>query len=211
VAEGTYSSSLKLLDRCRRLRKPITFITRLRLDAALYKPAPPRRPAQIGRPRLKGRRLPNLSVVAEDPMNRVDADPGSRLLVRQAEAHCVEVVCATALWHSTVFLPAVPLRWVLIRDPPGRVLATQALFLCTDLHADPGRIISWFVRRWQMESSLFKRFVSAWGSRARGIGRRGRSRGPLLRSVGPFLCGHAVRPSAHGRRRRRRCPTNGLV
>lgn len=33
VADGTYSS-LKLLDRCRRLRKPITFITRLRLDAA---------------------------------------------------------------------------------------------------------------------------------------------------------------------------------
>ena len=35
---------LKLLDRCRKLRDPITFITRLRLDAALYEPAPPRRP-----------------------------------------------------------------------------------------------------------------------------------------------------------------------
>jgi hypothetical protein len=39
VADGGYSS-LELLDRCRRLSKPITFITRLRLDAALYKPAP---------------------------------------------------------------------------------------------------------------------------------------------------------------------------
>jgi hypothetical protein len=66
VADRAYAS-LKLLDRCRRLRKPITFITRLRLDAALYEPAPPRKPGQIGRPRLKGERLPNLSEVAQDP------------------------------------------------------------------------------------------------------------------------------------------------
>jgi hypothetical protein len=59
VADRAYAS-LKLLNRCRKLRKPITFITRLRLDAALYEPAPPRRPGQIGRPRLKGERLPNL-------------------------------------------------------------------------------------------------------------------------------------------------------
>jgi hypothetical protein len=66
VADRAYAS-LKLLNRCRKLRNPITFITRLRLDAALYEPAPPRRPGQRGRPRLKGERLPNLSVVAEDP------------------------------------------------------------------------------------------------------------------------------------------------
>jgi hypothetical protein len=33
VADRAYAS-LKLLDRCRKLRKPITFVTRLRLDAA---------------------------------------------------------------------------------------------------------------------------------------------------------------------------------
>src|SRR5215208_721284 len=43
VADRAYAS-LKLLDRCRRLSDPITFVTRLRLDAALYEPAPPRRP-----------------------------------------------------------------------------------------------------------------------------------------------------------------------
>jgi hypothetical protein len=66
VADRAYAS-LKLLERCRKLSNPITFITRLRLDAALYEPAPPRRPHQIGRPRLKGKRLPNLSEVAQDP------------------------------------------------------------------------------------------------------------------------------------------------
>ncbi len=46
VADRTYAS-LKLLDRCRRLSNPITFVTRLRLDAALYVPAaPPRRAGQ---------------------------------------------------------------------------------------------------------------------------------------------------------------------
>jgi len=43
VADGGYAS-LKLLERCRELAKPITFITRLRLDAALYEPAPLRGP-----------------------------------------------------------------------------------------------------------------------------------------------------------------------
>src|SRR3954467_12390889 len=66
VADRAYAS-LKLLSRCRSLSKPVTFVTRLRLDAALYEPAPPRRPGQKGRPRLKGERLPNLFVVADDP------------------------------------------------------------------------------------------------------------------------------------------------
>jgi hypothetical protein len=44
---------------------------------------------------------------------------------------------------------AVPVRWVLIRDPEGG-FEPQAL-LCTDLEADPHKILSWFVMRWQLE------------------------------------------------------------
>jgi hypothetical protein len=59
----------------------------------------------------------------------------------------VEIVSNIAIWYSTG-LPAVPLRWVLIRDPQEEEeFETQAL-LCTNLEADPGQIISWFVRRW---------------------------------------------------------------
>src|SRR5215217_6102321 len=148
VADGGYAS-LKLLDRCRRLREPITFITRLRLDAALYEPAPPRYPGQIGRPRLKGERLPNLSVVAEDPTT--DWTPIMVAYWYGREQRTVEVFSATAIWYSSG-LPAVPLRWVLIRDPQGE-FDTQAL-LCTDLTVEPGQIISWFVRRWQMEATF---------------------------------------------------------
>jgi hypothetical protein len=145
VADCAYAS-LKLLERCRKLRNPITFITRLRLDAALYEPAPPRCPHQIGRPRLKGERLPNLSEVAEDP-NTVWKlttianwyGSGDRM---------VEISSNTAVWYSTGLF-AVPVRWVLIRDPQGE-FKTQAL-LCTDLEADPQKILCWFVMRWQLE------------------------------------------------------------
>ena len=145
VADRAYAS-LKLLSRCRSLSKPVTFITRLRLDAALYEPAPPRHPGQRGRPRLKGERLPNLSEVADDPrtlwkLTTITNWYGER-------ERMVEIASQTAVWYSTGLF-AVPVRWVLIRDPKGD-FKTQAL-LCTDLGADPQKIVCWFVMRWQLE------------------------------------------------------------
>jgi hypothetical protein len=52
------------------------------------------------------------------------------------------------VWYSTGLF-AVPVRWVLIRDPQ-KEFKTQAL-LCTDLNADPQEIVCWFVMRWQLE------------------------------------------------------------
>jgi hypothetical protein len=145
VADRAYAS-LKLLDRCQSLSNPITFITRLRLDAALYKPAPPRRPGQIGRPRLKGERLPNLSVVAEDPNTNWKLTTFANWYGERERI--VEIASETAVWYSTGLF-AVPVRWVLIRDPQ-KEFKTQAL-LCTDLGADPQKILCWFVMRWQLE------------------------------------------------------------
>ena len=145
VADRAYAS-LKLLESCRKLSDPITFITRLRLDAALYEPAPPRRPHQIGRPRIKGERLPNLSVVAEEA-NTVWKTTKIANWYGSGE-RTVEIASDTAVWYSTGLF-AVPLRWVLVRDPEGK-FKTQAL-LCTDLDADPKKILSWFVMRWQLE------------------------------------------------------------
>jgi hypothetical protein len=144
VAEGAYAS-LKLLFHCRSLSRPVTFITRLRLDAALYQPAPPRHPSQIGRPRLKGKRLPNLSMVVEDPATVWE--PFIASWYGQKE-RALEIASETAVWYSTGLF-AVPLRWVLVRDPQNE-FKTQAL-LCTDLEADPQKILSWFVMRWQLE------------------------------------------------------------
>jgi DDE superfamily endonuclease len=145
VADSTYAA-LDFLAACRSWPAPVTVVTRFRLDAALYEPAPPRRPGQLGRPRVKGRRLPTPAAVAADP-----AAGWTPLPVADwygAGARTVEVVSATAVWYHSGLAP-VPLRWVLIRDPAGR-FETQAL-LCTDPAAAPAQILGWFVQRWQLE------------------------------------------------------------
>jgi hypothetical protein len=60
----------------------------------------------------------------------------------------VELASGTAVWYHAG-LPAVPIRWVPIRDPLGQFEA-QAL-LCTDLAVTPEQIVAWFVLRWQVE------------------------------------------------------------
>ena len=121
-------------------------VTRLRLDAALYEPAPPRRPGQPGRPRKKGRRLPTLAQIAADQATRWQA---LTVGLWYGEVNrVVEISTGTAVWfHSG--MPPVAIRWVLIRDPQGR-FATQAL-LSTDPTAAADDIVGWFVRRWQVE------------------------------------------------------------
>jgi hypothetical protein len=145
VGDSTYAA-LDFLAACCSRTNPVTVITRLRLDAALYEPAPPRRPRQVGRPRRKGKRLPTLAAVAADPTtiwapvtvgNWYGEGP-----------RVVEIVSRTAVWYHGG-LPVVPLRWVLIRDPAGS-FDTQAL-LCTDLAVAPEQILAWFVQRWQLE------------------------------------------------------------
>src|SRR5215213_10661797 len=66
VADSTYAV-LGLLADAAGLPQPVTMVTRLRLDAALYDPAPPREPGTMGRPRLKGERQPTLAARLLDP------------------------------------------------------------------------------------------------------------------------------------------------
>ena len=110
----------------------VVCITRLRLDAALYNPAPPRLPGTLGRPRTKGKRLPNLSQVLIDA-----GTVWQHALVPGwygGGERAVELCSGTAVWRHAG-LPIVPIRWVLVRDPLGR-FDPQAL-LCTDPNQDP--------------------------------------------------------------------------
>ena len=139
-------SSFAALELLRAVRRSVTVITRLRLDAALYEPAPPRRPRQNGRPRLKGARLPALNAVLKDAATR-----WTKQLVAGwygGTARVVEVTSATGVWYHTG-LPPVPVRWVVVRDPSGG-FKPQAL-LSTNLESDPVEMLEWFVRRWAVE------------------------------------------------------------
>jgi hypothetical protein len=127
-------------------RQGVACVTRLRLDAALYDPAPPRLPGTNGRPRTKGKRLANLSEVLTDP-----ATLWERIMVPGwygGGERLVEISTATAVWRHGG-MPIVPIRWVLVRDPLGR-FDPQAL-LCTDPAHDPAQVLRWFVQRWQVE------------------------------------------------------------
>jgi hypothetical protein len=127
-------------------RYGLTGVTRLRLDAALYEPAPPRRPGVVGRPRTKGARLPTLAEVLahEDTRWMRMTVPG---WYGGGERE-VEICSATAVWCHTG-LPVLPIRWVLLRDPLHH-FDPQAL-LCTDPAREPLQIVRWFVQRWQVE------------------------------------------------------------
>ena len=141
---------LDLLHCCQSLREPVTLIARLRLDAALYAPAPPRQPGQNGRPPLKGPRRPSLKTLLE----RADvAWETAAVAWYDGTTRIVELTSQTAVWYRSG-KPAVTIRWVLIRDPQG-AFDPQAL-LCTDPAADPTQIIQWFVLRWQLEVTPYQ-------------------------------------------------------
>ncbi|HET6519015.1 MAG TPA: hypothetical protein VFG47_04255, partial [Geminicoccaceae bacterium] len=128
------------------LRHRLTLVTRLRLDARLFAPAPPRRPGTVGRPRLTGARLPTLAARLADPATRWRRVEVGGWYGRGERR--LDILSGAAVWYHTG-LPAVPIRYVLVRDAAG-AFAPQA-FLCTDPAADPLDILRWFVRRWSVE------------------------------------------------------------
>jgi hypothetical protein len=148
VADSSYAV-IDLLACMTQLAVPITMVVRFRLDAALYEPAPPRQPGQLGRSRKKGARLPTLAQVVANRQTR-----WQRHVVRYWYGElkrAIEITSGTAIWFHSGH-PAVPIRWVIVRDPLGK-FKTQAL-LCTDQQVTPQQIVEWFVQRWQLEVTL---------------------------------------------------------
>jgi hypothetical protein len=142
VGDSSYAV-LDFLHACQQLTHPVTIVTRLRLDAALYEPAPPY--SGQGRPRKKGRRLPTLATLLKATTTQWIAQT---VPWYQGTQRHLETASATAVWYHTG-KPPVPIRWVLIRDPQ-RHYESIAL-LCTNLTYTPEQIVAWFVRRWSME------------------------------------------------------------
>lgn len=140
VGDNAYAA-LEFLDGARQVA--VTVIARLRLDAALYDPAPPY--SGRGRPRKKGKRLPTLAALLNDPTTAWQA---LSLTWYTAQQRAMEVASGTAVWFHTG-KPPVPMRWVLIRDPAGQY--DPVALLCTDPQQSPLHIVTWFVQRWQVE------------------------------------------------------------
>jgi len=139
-------SSYAALDLLNAVREKVTVVSRLRLDAALYRKAKARRKGQLGRGRKKGARLPTLQAIIDNPNTR-----WKTVTIKNwygQEKRKIEIVSGKCVWYH-VGKEAVPIRWVMIRDPSAK-FETQAL-LCTGTEAAPKKIVEWFIKRWQVE------------------------------------------------------------
>jgi len=145
VGDSTYAA-LDFLHACQMLRQPVTVISRLRLDAALYEPAPAY--SGKGRPRKKGKRLPTPQQRLIDPATHWIRVP---FVWYNHQLRDIEYSVHHAVWYHTGLAP-VPLRFILIRDVAGK-FKPQAL-LSTNLTLDPLDILVFFKRRWQMEPTF---------------------------------------------------------
>jgi hypothetical protein len=142
-------SSFACLELIAAVRRHVRLVTRLRLDANLFAPAPPRRPGQCGRRAYKGQRLAKLTEVLANPATR-----WTRVWVTEwygDESRVLEIVSGTAVCYHAG-LPPAPIRWVLVRDPAGR--REPQAFLSTNLDDKPEAILGRFVWRWRIETTF---------------------------------------------------------
>ena len=138
VCDSAYAASTILEAR----PANVHVISRLRMDAALWTSPPPRRRGQKGRPRRKGRRLPN----PQDTSARCRKWRSLPVTIYGRQV-TTQTFSFTALWYSA--LPDHPIRIVVVRDPSGK--RKDEAFFCTDLTATPTFILEGFARRWTIE------------------------------------------------------------
>ena len=137
--DGTYSNL------CGELPAAAVLIGRLRGDAALFKEPPKPKPRQMGRPRVRGERLPHLKVVASDPKTAWT----SLKVWTYGQRRTAQVHSFLAIW-SHVSKGAV--RVLLVRDParPDEV----AYFFCTDIDRPIRWVIETYAARWSIERTF---------------------------------------------------------
>jgi len=136
-ADGAYASLAGAgLPRCQ-------LTSRMRRDAALYEPAPPKT-GRRGRPRTKGARLPTPQVLATKARQR----DWERVSI-DVRGHTVErlVSVRDVLWYKVNKHRRV--RLVIVRDPDGN--EPDDFFFTTDLSATGAQVASRYAGRWSIE------------------------------------------------------------
>ena len=138
IVDSAYAARMTLEDR----PTNVEVISRLRMDAALWTPPPPRKPGQRGRPRKRGDRLPNPKAMAaaRRHWHKLPLPLYGRLVT-------TEVFRCTALWY--VALRDQPLRIILVRDPSGQ--RRDEAFFCTDTSVSAAFILQGYAHRWTLE------------------------------------------------------------
>jgi hypothetical protein len=148
IGDGGYANQAALTD----LPKQVTFVGRMRMDAAVYDPKPlVQRKGQRGPKAKKGPRLPKPSAAAKKAdRNRNGKGPWLWQAI-QATAYGVtralQVVSYQVVWPRV--LGSTPVQVLVVRDAEGR-MEDIALFT-TDPTRVPQWVIETFARRWSVE------------------------------------------------------------
>ena len=148
VGDGAYASKTLLAD----LDERVTFVGRLRGDAALYDPRlPTPKKGQPGRKAKRGPKLPKPKEAAQKADRKRRA--GGPWLWQAVEvvvygcARGLKAVRYEALWPTVLGQRAA--RIVVVRDPSGRM--RDCYLFTTDLSASDAWVITQFAWRWSIE------------------------------------------------------------
>jgi hypothetical protein len=156
----------------RGLEGRVTITSRLRSNAAIYAPTPPRT-GKRGRPRKWGARLPSLAEIALDPATQWV----EQAVRRYGKTETLALAVIDCLWEPLG--PETPVRVILVRDTT-KPCGYQLALITTDLNSTPGQIVERYADRWPIEVAFEE------GKELFGVGHaRNRTRKAVERTV-PF-------------------------
>lgn len=118
-------------------------VSRMRRDAAIYQPPPPRKKGQRGRPRKKGKRLPSPEKIAKRTKRgwiRAKVNIRGRVAERL-------LLVRPVLWYTVC--PDRQVLLVIVRDPQGH--QHDDFFFTTNLNAIGAEVAACYAGRWSIE------------------------------------------------------------
>ena len=142
LGDGSYA----VMDLLAATRNYVTWIVRFRQDARLHDFPPTYVKGQMGRPPQKGEKQIPLWLRVTCRLTKWQKVRFSSWYGE--ENKLMEIATGTSLWYRAG-KPLVPLRWVLVRDPKGKL--DPMAIACTDLEMDAIQIIRHYLKRWQVE------------------------------------------------------------
>jgi hypothetical protein len=148
VGDGAYAAKALLAD----LDERVTFVGRLRGDAALYDPhLPPSQPRRRGPKPSKGPRLPSPKAAAAKADGQRSAQGTWRwrevTVTAYGRRRVLQVLAYQALWPTVLGLR--PVQVVVVRDPEGRL--RDGYLFTTDLAMSLSGVVTQFAWRWAIE------------------------------------------------------------
>ena len=139
IGDAAYTNGTLIKKRPRNL----TVIGRGRLDSALYELPPRRKKGQMGRTRVRGKRLPSPAQQA-----RKKSAPWKDVRVAvYGKVVTVQVLVIDALWY--VAGGGELMRLVVVRGFPGH--RKDDVFVSTDKKSSPQYVIETYAKRWSLE------------------------------------------------------------